>query len=210
MAPSISRCHVGRHLDQVAGRNQLHPDLFLGNQHAHPDRGERHLRRHDQRRRGNGGLTLTGGTETITGSIGYSGATTVNGGTLVVNSSLASSSGLTVNTGGTLTGTGTVGNTSIAGGTFAPGSGTPGSSMTVNGTLGFTAASTYAVNINPTTSSFANVTGTATLGGATVNAIYASGSYVAEAIHHPDRGQSSAAASVRWSTPICRRTSRPA
>ena len=52
--------------------------------------------------------------------------------------------------------------------------------MTVIGTLGFTAASTYAVNINPTTSSFANVTGTATLGGATVNAIYASGSYVAK------------------------------
>ena len=122
---------------------------------------------------GNGGLTLMAGTETLTGSIGYTGATTINGGTLVVNSSLASSSGVTVNTGGTLAGTGTVGNTSIAGGTLAPGSGTPGSSMTVFGMLGFTAASTYAVNINPTTSSFANVTGAATLGGATVNATYA-------------------------------------
>jgi autotransporter-associated beta strand protein len=129
---------------------------------------------------GNGGLTLTGGTETLTGAIGYSGATTINGGTLVVNSSLASSSGTTVNAGGTLMGTGALGNTSIAGGTFAPGSGTPGSSLTVNGLLGFTAASTYAVNINPTTSSFANVTGAATLGGATVNAIYTSGSYVAK------------------------------
>jgi uncharacterized protein with beta-barrel porin domain len=129
---------------------------------------------------GTGGLTLAGGTETLTGSIGYSGATTINGGTLVVNSSLASSSGVTVNTGGTLSGAGTVATTSIAGGTFAPGSGTPGSSLTVNGALGFTAASTYAVNINPTTSSFANATGTATLGGATVNAIYASGSYVAK------------------------------
>jgi autotransporter-associated beta strand protein len=129
---------------------------------------------------GSGGLTLAGGTETIAGSIGYSGATTVNGGTLIVNSSLASSSGLTVNTGGTLMGTGAVGGTSIAGGTFAPGSGTPGSSMTVDGLLGFTAASTYAVNINTTTSSFANVTGTATLGGATVNATYANGSYVAK------------------------------
>ena len=129
---------------------------------------------------GSGGLTLTGGTETITGAIGYSGATTINGGTLVVNSSLASSSGTTVNTGGTLMGTGAVGNTSIAGGTFAPGSGTPGSSLTVFGTLGFTAASTYAVNINPTTSSFATVSGAATLGGATVNAIYANGSYIAK------------------------------
>ncbi len=106
---------------------------------------------------GNGGLTLMAGTETLTGSIGYTGATTINGGTLVVNSSLASSSGVTVNTGGTLAGTGAVGNTSIAGGTLAPGSGTPGSSLTVFGVLGFTAASTYAVNINPTTSSFANV-----------------------------------------------------
>jgi autotransporter-associated beta strand protein len=129
---------------------------------------------------GNGGLTLMAGTETLTGSIGYSGATTINGGTLVVNSSLASSSGVTVNTGGTLAGTGAVGNTSIAGGTFAPGSGTPGSSLTVFGVLGFTTASTYAVNINPTTSSFANVSGAATLGGATVNATYAAGSYVAK------------------------------
>jgi autotransporter-associated beta strand protein len=129
---------------------------------------------------GTGGLTLTGGTETLTGSNGYTGATTINGGTLVVNSSIASSSGTTVNTGGTLAGIGNVGNTAITGGTLAPGSGTPGSSLTVNGILGFTAASTYAVNINPTTSSFANVTGTATLGGATVNAIYANGSYVAK------------------------------
>jgi autotransporter-associated beta strand protein len=129
---------------------------------------------------GNGGLTLTGGTQTLTGSIGYTGATTINGGTLVVNSSIASSSGTTVNTGGTLAGIGNVGNVAITGGTLAPGSGTPGSSLTVNGVLGFTAASTYAVNINPTTSSFAHVTGTATLGGATVNAIYASGSYVSK------------------------------
>jgi uncharacterized protein with beta-barrel porin domain len=129
---------------------------------------------------GSGGLTLTGGTETLTGSIGYSGATTINGGTLIVNSSLVSSSGITVNTGGTLAGSGFVAHTSVVGGTLAPGSGTPGSSMTVIGALDFTAASTYAVNINPTTSSFANVTGTATLGGATVNAIYANGSYVAK------------------------------
>ena len=130
---------------------------------------------------GNGGLTLAGGTETLLmGSIGYSGATTINGGTLVVNTSLASTSGVTVNTGGTLTGTGIVNNVSIAGGTFAPGSGTPGSSMTVIGLLGFTAASTYAVNINPTTSSFAHVTGAASLGGATVNAIFANGSYISK------------------------------
>ena len=40
-----------------------------------------------------------------------------------------------------------VGNTSVNGGVFAPGSGTSGTSMTVTGTLGFTAVSTYAVNV---------------------------------------------------------------
>jgi uncharacterized protein with beta-barrel porin domain len=87
---------------------------------------------------------------------------------------------MTVSAGGTLGGTGTVGNTLVTGGTFAPGSGTPGSSMTVNGTLGFNAASTYAINVNPTTSSFANVSGGATLGGATVNASFGPGSYIAK------------------------------
>ncbi len=52
--------------------------------------------------------------------------------------------------------------------------------MTVNGTLGFNAASTYLVNVNPTTASFVNVSGTATLGGATVNASFAPGSYIAK------------------------------
>ena len=117
---------------------------------------------------------------TLSGANTYTGATTVNGGTLNVTGSLASSSLTTVNAGGTLTGTGTVGNTSIAGGTFTPGSGAPASSTTVTGTLAFNAASTYVVNVNPTTSSFANVSGAATLGGATANAIFAAGSYVAK------------------------------
>jgi uncharacterized protein with beta-barrel porin domain len=38
----------------------------------------------------------------------------------------------------------------------------------------------YAVQINPATSSFASVTGSAALGGATVNATYAAGTYVAK------------------------------
>jgi autotransporter-associated beta strand protein len=173
-ALDLSVMSVGSSITSLAGTNS-NANLFLGNQTltltAANDTFAGMIS-------GNGGLTLMAGTETLTGSIGYTGATTINGGTLVVNSSLASSSGVTVNTGGTLAGTGAVGNTSIAGGTLAPGSGTPGSSLTVFGVLGFTAASTYAVNINPTTSSFANVSGAATLGGATVNATYAAGSYV--------------------------------
>ncbi|MEO6840567.1 MAG: autotransporter domain-containing protein [Bradyrhizobium sp.] len=175
-ALDLSVMSVGSSITSLAGTNS-NANLFLGNQTltltAANDTYAGMIS-------GNGGLILAGGTETFTGSFGYTGATTVNGGTLVVNNSLASSSGITVNAGGTLTGTGLVINASIAGGTLAPGSGTPGSSLTVVGFLDFTAASTYAVNINPTTSSFAHVTGATTLGGATVDAIYANGSYVAK------------------------------
>jgi uncharacterized protein with beta-barrel porin domain len=119
-------------------------------------------------------------TWTVTGTSSQSNPWTVQSGALVVNGSLASSSLTTVNSGGTLGGTGTVGNTSIAGGTFEPGSGMPGSFLTVSGTLGFTPGSTYVVNVNPTSSSFANVSGAATLNGASVNAIYANGSYLSK------------------------------
>jgi uncharacterized protein with beta-barrel porin domain len=124
------------------------------------------------------GAKTGGGTWTLTGANAGITAFSVGAGTLAVNGSLGNAA-FTVS-GGTLGGTGTVGNTLVSGGTFAPGSGTPGSSMTVNGTLGFKAASTYLVNLNPATSSFANVTGTATLGGATVNAAWANGSYIAK------------------------------
>jgi uncharacterized protein with beta-barrel porin domain len=119
-------------------------------------------------------------TWTLTGTSTFAGPINVDGGTLSVNGNVTSASGVTVNAGGTLAGTGTVGNTLVSGGVFAPGAGTPGSSMTVSGTLAFNAASTYAVNVNPTTSSFANVSGVATLGGATVNAIFAPGGYIAK------------------------------
>jgi uncharacterized protein with beta-barrel porin domain len=50
--------------------------------------------------------------------------------------------------------------------------------MTVNGNLAFQSGAAYLVQINPATSSLAEVTGTATLGGATVTAVYANGTYV--------------------------------
>ena len=131
--------------------------------------------------RGFGHFAKTGsGTWTVTNTPVTATAWQINAGTLNVLGNLSGSNGITANSGGTLTGTGSVGNTAIAGGVFAPDSGTAGSSMTVNGTLGFTAGSTYAVAIDPTTSSFVQVSGTATLGGATVSASYANGAYLAK------------------------------
>jgi autotransporter-associated beta strand protein len=125
-----------------------------------------------------GSVTLNGGGLQIASGGALTAATITNnaGATIVANGTITG----TLSNAGTLMGTGTIGNTSIVGGTFQPGSGTPGTSMTVNGTLGFNAASTYLVNVNPTTASFASVTGTATLGGASVNAIFANGGYISK------------------------------
>ncbi|QOZ33580.1 autotransporter domain-containing protein [Bradyrhizobium sp. CCBAU 53421] len=108
----------------------------------------------------NGGLTNTGGTFNNTGTI--NGTTTISGG-------------------GALFGTGAVANLNVgSGGIFAAGNGTAGSSMTVNGSLAFSSGAFYQVAINPTTASFVNATGSATLGGASVQAFFSSGTYVAK------------------------------
>jgi len=121
-----------------------------------------------------GGLTLAGGTEILTNANTYTGPTTVNGGRLEVNGSIVSAA--TVNAGGTLAGTGIVGNVMVNGGTLAPGSSTnPLAALTVNGSLSFTAASTYLVQVSSTNASVANVLGTAALGNATVSAMFTSG-----------------------------------
>src|SRR4030081_3307842 len=76
------------------------------------------------------------------------GRTAVNGGAPEEEGALAPSTLTTVNSGGTLTGIGTVGNLTVAGGgTFAPGSGAPGSSMTVAGNLAFQSGMSYGVDL---------------------------------------------------------------
>ncbi|WP_181012056.1 autotransporter outer membrane beta-barrel domain-containing protein [Bosea psychrotolerans] len=128
---------------------------------------------------GAGAVNKTGaGTLTLTGTSTYTGATTIDSGTLSVNGSIASSSSLTVNPGGTLGGTGTVGTTAIVGGTLAPGNSI--GTLVVDGNLSFTSGSTYAVEVSPSASDQVNVLGAATLGGATVAASFAAGTYVAK------------------------------
>jgi autotransporter-associated beta strand protein len=120
------------------------------------------------------------GTLVLTATSSYSGATTVSAGTLVVDGDITSSSGVTVNAGARLAGIGTVGATIInSGGMFAPGSGMPGSSMTVAGNLAFQSGALYLVQVDPSNASRANVTagGSATLAGTAV-AAFAPGNYL--------------------------------
>lgn len=119
-----------------------------------------------------------GGTLTLLGANSYSGGTTVNGGVLNVEGSLG---GPTAVNSGALMGSGSVGAISVnAGGAFVPGNGMPGSSMAVNGSLAFQSGAIYLVQLNPSTAAYADVNGTAQLGGATVQANFAAGSYVAK------------------------------
>jgi uncharacterized protein with beta-barrel porin domain len=115
-------------------------------------------------------------TRTLSASVinNASGATINVAGTLTALTSFTSA--------GTVTGTGSIigAPTFTSGGIFAPGNGTAGSSMSVTGSLAFQAGAIYMVQVSPATASFASVTGTATLSGATVNANYAAGQYVSK------------------------------
>ncbi|WP_375415094.1 autotransporter domain-containing protein [uncultured Bradyrhizobium sp.] len=123
---------------------------------------------------------------TWTGAIANAGTFNNNAGA-TVSGLLTNTAGVTVNngalnggarvSGGTFTGSGTVANLTVSGGVFAPGNGTPGSSMTVAGNLAFQSGAMYLVALNPTSASSANVGGTASLNG-TAAAVYLGGNYV--------------------------------
>jgi autotransporter-associated beta strand protein len=121
-------------------------------------------------------VTGVGNPVTLTGSNPYTGPTVVSNGNLIVDGSIASSR-TTVNSNSTLSGSGTVGSTDInAGGFLVPGPvGAPGQ-MTVTGSLTLQSGAFYVVQVNPTTASTTNVSGTASLAG-TVEANFAPGTY---------------------------------
>jgi hypothetical protein len=118
----------------------------------------------------NAGAFANNAGATVSGLLTNTGGTTNNNGALNGGANVS---------GGTLTGTGTVTNLTVSGGTFAPGNATPGTSMAVTGNLAFQSGALYLVQLNPTTSTFANVTGTATLNGS-AGAAFLAGSYVAK------------------------------
>jgi uncharacterized protein with beta-barrel porin domain len=132
--------------------------------------------------RGFGNFAKAGSsTWTLTGTNAATQFWNVNAGTLAVNGTMTNTN-ITVNNGGTLAGTGMVGGIAPvvvnSGGTFAPGSGTASSTMSISGNLAFLPGGLYAVQVDPSSASSANVNGIAVLAGATVNAHFASGSYL--------------------------------
>lgn len=117
------------------------------------------------------------------GSIGaaaqYQGFSTfsVISGTWTVNGTFGQTQAWNVN-GGVLAGTGTLKSVNVnSGGTLAPGtSGAPGTAMTVAGNLAFQSGAIYLVQLNPSSTTLANVSGSAALGG-NVLAAFAPGTY---------------------------------
>ena len=69
--------------------------------------------------------------------------------------------------------------TIMSGGSLAPGSAAdPTGTLTINGALAFQSGAIYQVQVTPTAAASTNVNSNATLGGATVNAVFANGSYI--------------------------------
>ncbi len=127
---------------------------------------------------GPGDLSKIGtGTLDLTGTDTYTGPTDVVGGTLLVDGSITSAA--TVETGATLGGHGSIGGlVALSGSTVAPGAAVPFSTLSVGGDVSFQAGSTYRVQVDASgrTDRIA-ASGTATLGGGTVDVQAGAGSY---------------------------------
>jgi uncharacterized protein with beta-barrel porin domain len=125
---------------------------------------------------------IVGGSWTLTGMNASPIPFTVNSGTLEMDGSLNASS-MSVGSGGMLSGTGNVDpitTTIMSGGTLAPGNAAnPTGTLTITGNLAFQSGAVYLVQVTPTGAASTNVTGSAALNG-TVNAVFASGSYVSK------------------------------
>ncbi len=131
-----------------------------------------------------GSLTKVGsGTLILTGTSTYTGDTMVAGGVLDVEGALNGTSSATVQSGATLMGSGSIVSPSVSvqsGGTLAPGNGNAGSLLSIDGSLAFASGAYYLVQVSPSAAASTTVTGTADLGGATVKAVFAAGSYVSK------------------------------
>jgi autotransporter-associated beta strand protein len=145
-----------------------------------------------------GGVTKTGaGVLELSGNNTYIGGTFVNAGTLRVGSAGALgpsgpfkggfvSNGATLDlngfdqTFGSLGGSGTVtgANSTVSGALIAGQDFTPGASLKIVGNLALQSGALYIALVTPASSSFTSVTGTATLGGASVLAFFDAGTYV--------------------------------
>ncbi|WP_082540320.1 autotransporter domain-containing protein [Bosea sp. Leaf344] len=109
---------------------------------------------------GDGGVTVSGGAQKLSGSNAYTGLTRVDGGLLSVDGSITASRQVLVDAGGALGGNGIVGDTRIrSAGVLAPGNGI--GRLTVRGDLGMDPGSIYLVEVEKSRSDLTLVTGKA-------------------------------------------------